>query len=79
MVEPSLAMRDEDFAGLAVFVEADGDVALVAGDVELVRDGVAGVGQTAAQRALDDALDDFLDDVGVGGGEVVGRVLSAEC
>ena len=37
----------------------------MAGDVELVGDGVAGVGQTAAQRALDDALDDFFDDVGV--------------
>jgi hypothetical protein len=35
----------------------------VAGDVELVRDGVARVGQAAAQRALDDALDDLLDDV----------------
>ena len=49
MVVPSLAMRDEDFAGLAVVVEADGDVAFVAGDVELVRDGVARVGEPAAQ------------------------------
>ena len=34
-----LGHLDEDLAGLAVRVEADRDVALVAGDLELVRDG----------------------------------------
>jgi len=62
---------DEDFAGLAVFVQADGDVALVAADIELVREGVTRVGQAATQRALDDALDDLLNHVGVGGDEIV--------
>ena len=33
-----LGHADEDFAGLAVGVEADGDVALVSGEAELVRD-----------------------------------------
>ena len=67
-----LGHGDEDFAGRAVFVEADGDVAFVAGDVELVRERVARVGQPAAQRALDDALDDLLDDP-----RVLGRCGSA--
>ena len=62
-----LGDADEDFAGLAVVVKADGDVAFVAGDVELVRHGVPGVGKAAAQRALDDPFDDLLDRVGVRG------------
>ena len=42
---------DEEFAGLLVVVEeADGEVALVAGDVELVGDGDAGVAHAAADR-----------------------------
>ena len=43
-----LGHDDEDFAGLAVFVEADGDVALVAGDGELVSDRAALVRQLTA-------------------------------
>ena len=45
-----LGHGDEQFAGLAVLEQADGEVAFVAGDVELVGDGGAGVGQAAAQR-----------------------------
>ena len=43
-------MRDEDLAGRAVLVQADGDVALVAADRELVRDRRALVGQLAARE-----------------------------
>src|SRR5206468_4201588 len=46
----------EDLAGLTVLVHADGDVAVVTGDGELVGDGTALVGQAAAhgaRRALD--------------------------
>ena len=42
---------DEDFAGLAVGVEADGDVALVAGEAELVGDGGALGGETVTDGA----------------------------
>jgi hypothetical protein len=45
--------------GDAVFVQADGEISLVAGHVELVRDRTPGVGQAPAQRPLDDALDDL--------------------
>ena len=53
---------DEELARLAVVVEADDEVALMASDVELVRHGLAGVGQAAAHRTLHHALDDALDD-----------------
>ncbi len=66
-----LGHADEDFAGLAVVVEADGDVAFVAGDVELVGDGVAGVGQAAAQGRSTMRSTIFSIDVGVGGREIV--------
>ena len=46
-----LGHADEDFAGLAVGVEADGDVALVAGEAELVGDGGALGGQTVTDGA----------------------------
>ena len=59
--------RDEHFAGLAIFVEADRDVTLVTGHVEFMRDGPAGIGQSSSQRTLDDALDDLLHGVGRGG------------
>jgi hypothetical protein len=70
-----LGHGDEDFAGGSVLVEADGDISLVAGDVELMRDRVTGIGEAAAQGSLDDPFDDALDDAGVFGGgfEVVGR------
>ena len=42
---------DEDFAGLAVGIEADGDVAFVSADVELVRDRHALVVQAVAHGA----------------------------
>ena len=45
-----LRHRQEQLAGLAVLVEADGDVALVAGDVELVRDRLPLVGQPVTAR-----------------------------
>ena len=50
-----LGHADEDFAGLAGGVEADGDVALVAGEGELVGEGGALLGQAVADglgRAL---------------------------
>ena len=54
MVRAFLGHGDEDFAGRAVFVQADGDVALMAGDVELVRDARgacrAGAGAAGARR-----------------------------
>ena len=43
-----LGHPQEDLAGLAVFEEADGQVALVAGDAELVGHGLALVGQPPA-------------------------------
>ena len=43
-----LGHLDEEFAGLAVLEHADGDVAFVAGDLELVVEGDAGVGHAAA-------------------------------
>ena len=46
-----LGHADEDLARLVVGVEADGDVALVAGDGELVRDGRALLRQPVAHRA----------------------------
>ena len=51
-VEPSLAIRRKISPGCAVLVEADGDVALVAADLELVGERGALVGQALAQRAL---------------------------
>ena len=45
-----LGHGDEQLAGPAVLEQADGDVALVAGDVELVRERLARVGQAAARR-----------------------------
>ena len=45
-----LRHRDEDLAGLAVFIHSGGDVALVAGDIELVSDRAPLVGQLVAQR-----------------------------
>ena len=48
MVEPSLAMLDEDLARLAGLVQADVDVALVAGDRELVGERLPLVGQLPA-------------------------------
>src|SRR5579871_3443635 len=44
-----LGHLDEDFAGLAGFVHADGDVALVAADREFVRNGLALAGHLAAE------------------------------
>ena len=49
MVEPSLAMVMNSSPGWPFVEQADGEVAFVAGDVELVGDGGAGVGQAAAQ------------------------------
>ena len=46
-----LGHADEDFAGLAVGVEADGDVALVAGEAEFVGDGGALGGETVTDGA----------------------------
>ena len=46
-----LRHRDEQFARLAVFKQADGQVAFVAGDVEFMGDGRAGIRQAAAQWA----------------------------
>ena len=46
-----LGHADEDFAGLAVGVEADGDVALVSGEAELVGDGGALGGETVTDGA----------------------------
>jgi hypothetical protein len=68
-----LGDADEDLAGLAVLVQPGGDVTLVAGDVELVRQRPAGVREPAAQGALDDPLDDLLDRVNGGRREVVAR------
>ncbi len=51
MVEPSLAMRMKISPGGAVGVEADGDVAFVAADAELVGDGGALGGETVADGA----------------------------
>ena len=45
-----LGHGDEQFAGLAVFEQADGEITFMAGDIELVGDGRARVGQAAAQR-----------------------------
>ena len=50
IVRAFLGHRDEDLAGRAVLVHADGDVALVAADRELVGDRLALVGQLAADR-----------------------------
>ena len=50
IVEPSLAITTKDLARLTVLEEADRDVALVAADVELVRQRVPLVGQLAAHR-----------------------------
>ena len=47
---------DEDFAGSAVLVHADGDVTLVAADGELVGDGAALVGQLATLGAREKLL-----------------------
>jgi len=41
-------LRDEDLAGAAIFVQAHRDVAFVAGDVELMRDGLSRIGQSLA-------------------------------
>ena len=46
-----LGHADEDFAGLAVGVEADGDVALVSGEGEFVGEGGALLGETVADGA----------------------------
>ena len=46
-----LGHADEDLAGLAVGVEADGDVAFVAGEAELVGDGGALGGETVTDGA----------------------------
>ena len=45
---PLLRHRDEQLAGAAVVVEADGDVALMAPHIELVGDAAARVGETLA-------------------------------
>ena len=50
MVEPSLAIVMKSSPGMVVVEQADGEIAFVAGDVELVGDGRARVGQAAAQR-----------------------------
>ena len=50
MTEPSFAMRTKISPGRAVLVQADGDVALVAADRELVRERRALVGQLVAVR-----------------------------
>ena len=50
-LEPSFCHADEDFAGLAVGVEAYGDVALVSGEAELVGDGGALGGETVTDGA----------------------------
>jgi hypothetical protein len=47
-----LGHREEQLARAAVGVEADGDVALVAGDAELVGDAVPRIGQAFAARLL---------------------------
>jgi len=47
-----LGHSDKQFAGLPVFVQADGQVAFVAGDREFVGDAVARLGQTSAERSL---------------------------
>ncbi len=60
-----LGHLEEDFAGLAVVVQADGDVAFVAGDVELVGDRLAfgreavavGLGLPAERRAITHKFD----------------------
>jgi hypothetical protein len=58
MVEPSLAMVMKISPGVAVVVHADRDVAFVAADRELVRDGLPLVGQLAPHRAVDHLLGD---------------------
>ena len=62
MVLPSLAICDEEFAGLAVFEQADGEVAFVARDLELVGERHARVGHAVAHRLVqpDRATRDFL-------------------
>ncbi len=55
-----LGHREEDLAGRAVLVEADGDVAVVALDAELVRDGRPGVRHLAADRPGLGGLGGFL-------------------
>src|ERR1035437_5022019 len=52
---------DEKFAGLAVLEQTDGEITFVAGDVEFVRERLARVGQTTAQRlaGFGTELDDF--------------------
>jgi hypothetical protein len=47
---------DEDLAGRSVVVHADGDVAFVSADGELVGDGAALVGEFTAHRPVDHAL-----------------------
>ena len=49
-----LGHGDEDLAWLPLWLEADGDVAFVASDIELVGDGEALVGQTMAARPAEE-------------------------
>ena len=55
---------EEDLAGPAVVVLADGDEALAVGHPELEGAAPAGPGQLLADRHLDDLLDDLLDHLG---------------
>ena len=71
-----LGHADEDFAGCAVGVEADGDVAFVAADAELVGDGHALGGEAMADGA---GRGLGVECVGVlGGGEDVGGELGLD-
>ena len=81
-----LGHLEEDLAGLAVRVEADGDVALVAGDVELVGDRgplrreSAAVRQAGFDLGLRELLAQRLDDlVGRLGGARRRRRSSCRC
>ena len=52
---------DEEFTRASVFVQADDEVTLVAGDIELVRNRVAGFLETPTHRLLNHALNHTLN------------------
>lgn len=70
-----LGHGDEDLAGAAVLVLADGDVALVAADAELVGDRLALVGELPSHRRRCDA-EGFQAGLVAGGGEGLGALAT---
>ncbi len=64
---------DEELAGGAVLVQADGQIAFVTADIEAVGDAVAGIGKPTAHGAIDDPLDDALDHLHLGSARRLSR------